>query len=846
MNHTPEQLAKMLQAMSPDERQRMIASIGDSVSQCFVPAPGPQTAAYYSKADLLLYGGMAAGGKSALIVGLALTAHNRSLIMRPQYTELTDLIDKALKFHGTRDGFSGASPPSLKTKDGRFIQFGACANPGDELSWQGQGHDLKCVGRDTPVLMSDGSYKAIQDICVGDMVQTLEGARMVTRVLPVRHDEAVALTVNGVTQIQSLTHEILTSSGWASAASRFAAYESRLSHFFYKFSGLISLKSLSGALRHKWHSSYLAQKTKQFRLFAGRLFSPVSGASCRRLTQESDCVLSCGAHQVRVPQFLSPLFLEARLAFSRLFASGLYLHFSPRGGAYVRSLSALQDFPKNCLSVFRFYGGRILQVTGLWTAPAYVLIYPHQSSYAGQSIPNYSANADIHLGQIHKYTHRLNRYAHPYTKEIRSADKALASASFSITPIGKVDLYDITVDEVNHFITYSGLVNKNCFDEVVNFREDQVRFIMTWNRTDIPGQRVRTVFASNPPVSTQGDWIIGMFRPWLDITHPNPAKDGELRWFITDKDGKDVEVTDSNPINDGYNSDGTVCMRIPKSRTFIRSSIDDNPYVSSDYKATLDAMKEPFRSALRDGNFMMARKDEDNQLIPTAWIREAQARWTPQLPQGVPMCAMGVDPAAGGPDETILAPRYDGYYPNVIAIPGADTPHPQDVAAKVIRYRKDGAIPVVDCGGGYGGGVVRHLEDNGIPSRAHKGANASNKRTKDRMHPFANKRAEVYYRFMEALDPSQDGGSTIALPPDTKLMSDLCSVRYSITSRGIVLETKDDMKKRLGRSPDRGDAVVLAWSDGPTIMQMKNGKWNNAKKEFPKSVMGHMLQRRPR
>jgi hypothetical protein len=525
---TPEEIERQLAALPKRKQKLVFEQTAKTIPQCFIPSPGPQREAYNCKADLLLFGGMAAGGKSALGIGLALTAHRKSLIMRPQYTELTDLIDKTIKFYGTRDGFNGSPPPSLKTADKRFLQFGACANPGDEFAWQGQEHDLKF------------------------------------------------------------------------------------------------------------------------------------------------------------------------------------------------------------------------------------------------------------------------------------------------------------------------------FDEVVNFREDQVKFIMTWNRTDTPGQRVRTVFASNPPVSTQGDWIIGMFRPWLDLTHPNPAKDGELRWFITDKDDKDIEVESSDPKEDGYRPDGTPRLLIPKSRTFIRSSIDNNPYISPDYKATLDAMKEPFRSAMRDGNFMLARKDEDNQLIPTEWVRAAQARWTPKPPEGVPMCAIGVDPAAGGPDETILAPRYDGYYPQMIVIPGVDTPFPQDVAAKVIRYRKGDAVPVIDCGGGYGGGVVRHLEDNGIPSKAHKGAESSNRRTKDRMHGFASKRAEVYYRFMEALDPSQDGGSSIALPPDTKLMSDLCSVRFTITSRGITLETKVEMKKRLGRSPDRGDAVVLAWSYGDTIAMQRGGKWEGSRKTLPKAVLGHMAQRRTR
>lgn len=785
---------------------------------------------------------------SALLVGMALTAHLRSLIMRPQYTELTDLIDKMIKFYGTRDGFSGSSPPSMKTKDGRFIQFGACANPGDEFNWQGQEHDLKCVGRDTPVLMADGSYKAIQDVVVGDMVQTLNGARKVTRVLPVRHDEAVSVTINGVTQVQSMTHEILTSRGWISAGDLIAACEPTLFRSFCKFSGLSVLRSWLNFLRHKSRNSYLAQKIKQFRLFVGRQYSRVSDAFYAVSSQGTDCVSSDGVSRVGLPRSLSKEsqgFLQGRI-YPR--PSGLYRHFSSRGATCGRSSSLLLGYLKSCLCVFRFYGVRILQSLGLSTSVICARLYLPQSGGAGKPIPTYFAGVGTALAGIQKYILRSRRYLHPYTKGICYSLTSLGiSEPLRVTPIGKVDLYDIEVEELNHYITNSGIVNKNCFDEVVNFREDQVRFIMTWNRTDTPGQRVRTVFASNPPVSTQGDWIIGMFRPWLDPTHPNPAKDGELRWFVTDKDGKDVEVADSNPIEDGYKPDGTKRMIIPKSRTFIRSSIDDNPYADPNYKATLDAMKEPYRSAMRDGNFMMARKDSENQLIPTAWVREAQNRWTEQPPAGVPMCAIGVDPAGGGDDETVLAPRYDGYYPEFIVIPGKETPYPQDVAAKVMRYRRDEALPIVDCGGGYGGGVVRHLEDNGIKAKAHKGAEKSAKRSKDRLYAFANKRAEVYWRFMEALDPSQDGGSTIALPPDQKLMSDLCSVNFSITSRGVTLESKDDMKKRLGRSPDRADAVVIAWSHGDSIIHKKDGKWERGgTRSFPKAILGHMAQRRLR
>ena len=48
----------------------------------WVPNPGPQTQAFLCEADELFYGGEASGGKTDLGIGLALTAHKRSLLLR--------------------------------------------------------------------------------------------------------------------------------------------------------------------------------------------------------------------------------------------------------------------------------------------------------------------------------------------------------------------------------------------------------------------------------------------------------------------------------------------------------------------------------------------------------------------------------------------------------------------------------------------------------------------------------------------------------------------------------------------------------------------------------------------
>jgi hypothetical protein len=73
---------------------------------------------------------------------------------------------------------------------------------------------------------------------------------------------------------------------------------------------------------------------------------------------------------------------------------------------------------------------------------------------------------------------------------------------------------------------------------------------------------------------------------------------------------------------------------------------------------------------------------------------------------------------------------------------------------------------------------------------------------------FANIRAYAYWSLREALDPEK--GDNLALPPDPELLGDLCAPRWENTVSGVRLEPKEDIKERLGRSPDRGEAVVLA------------------------------------
>ena len=339
------------------------------------------------------------------------------------------------------------------------------------------------------------------------------------------------------------------------------------------------------------------------------------------------------------------------------------------------------------------------------------------------------------------------------------------------------------------------------FDEITEFTESQYRFLTAWNRSAHPNQRCRIVCTCNPPTSAEGDWILRHWGAWLDPSRPNPAKPGELRFYTT-IDGKDVEFMTDEPVE----VKGKLVK--PRSRTFIPAKVQDNPYlINSGYIETLQALPEPLRSKLMFGDFSAGREDDAYQVIPTEWVRMAQERWKER--PDAPQTAIGVDVARGGADKTVIAVRYGNWLDELKTYPGTSTPDGPAAAALVMAQRRDKSIINVDVIG-VGTSVYDHLKgltDGVMPIN---GAERSTAKDKTGELRFVNLRAQYYWQLREALDPTS--GEDIALPPDTELLSDLCAPTWKLTIRGIQIEAKDDLIKRIGRSPDKGDAVVYAFA----------------------------------
>ena len=344
------------------------------------------------------------------------------------------------------------------------------------------------------------------------------------------------------------------------------------------------------------------------------------------------------------------------------------------------------------------------------------------------------------------------------------------------------------------------------FDEPTEITRTQYQFVIGWLRTIETKQRCRVILAGNPPIDEDGLWLVEEFAPWLDPDFYAPAPAGQLRWYYHDDNGRLQwqDTADSVEVN------GRSVK--PMSRTFIPATLDDNPHLTADgrYEQVLNALPEPLRSAFRDGDFRsMSQQGDPYQIIPTACVRAAQRRWLErEQPEGKPDIA-GHDVSRGGQDATTYVPRWGDYVGEVVTWPGRTIPDGPTAALRVHEQAEGNEPDSINVDViGYGSSSYDSLIGMGYEAVPVNVSVASTYKDKSGKLTMLNLRAELAWRMRDELDP--ENHSTLALPDDPELLRDLCSVRYVPLAGGKVkAESKDEIKKRIGRSPDKGDAVLL-------------------------------------
>ena len=156
-----------------------------------------------------------------------------------------------------------------------------------------------------------------------------------------------------------------------------------------------------------------------------------------------------------------------------------------------------------------------------------------------------------------------------------------------------------------------------------------------------------------------------------------------------------------------------------------------------------------------------------------------------------------------------LSKRYDNWFDELAFWPGAivtDGPVAAELVRQALGKEEPGALNIdVVAIGSSAYDSLKVMYANVVPVNASSGSDYRDRSGKLKMR---NVRAEYYWRMRDALDP--EFGDDVALPPGNKILADLCSARYSVSTAGVLVEDKDDIKKRIGRSPDKGESILLA------------------------------------
>ena len=366
------------------------------------------------------------------------------------------------------------------------------------------------------------------------------------------------------------------------------------------------------------------------------------------------------------------------------------------------------------------------------------------------------------------------------------------------------------------------------FDEAANFLEAQVRFLLGWLRSTDPTQFCQALLCFNPPTSADGRWIVNFFGPWLDKKHPlYPTNPGAIRYaaMLPDDQGgsKDMWLDRGDPfvLVDGqpcYEFDpadyAPTAIITPRSRTFIPARVTDNPHLyGTGYMAQLQALPEPLRSQMLNGDFAAGMEDDPWQVIPTAWVELAQARWRDPAIKP-PMDSLGVDVARGGMDRTTIARRHGNWFDRTLTYPGSQTPDGPAVRALAIGAMRDRAVIHIDVIG-VGASPYDMLKEAKQQVIGVNVAERSLAHDKSGRLSFGNQRSELWWKFREWLDPTNNTGA--ALPPEPELLGELCTPKWSLQGPIIVVESREQIVQRIGRSLDLASAYILGLLDTPKI-----------------------------
>lgn len=207
----------------------------------------------------------------------------------------------------------------------------------------------------------------------------------------------------------------------------------------------------------------------------------------------------------------------------------------------------------------------------------------------------------------------------------------------------------------------------------------------------------------------------------------------------------------------------------------------------------------------------MFPKVAEDMLIPYEWVEAANRRWKekqndiPNLRFG----RIGVDVAGMGRDNSVILPRYGNYVSEIIAFNSGGKADHMALAGRIKTFLDDkentAMIDTIGEGAGVYSRLIEQHCDNALSCKFSAGAKGLNDETG--IYTFANLRAYCYWAVRDWLNPAN--GYEPCLPTNDRLMEEAINTKWKFQSDGsIIIESKEEIKKRIHRSPDFMDALA--------------------------------------
>lgn len=582
-----------------------------------------------------LFGGRAGGGKSEILLAGALQYVDipgyAAIIFRRTLTDLKQpgaLIDRAHKWlSGTDATWSGAEHtwyfptwfPDGRPGHPAKLAFGYMGEADVETRYQSAEYQY-CVAPETPVLMSDGTYKPMCCVRVGDYVTTLNGSRKVLKTFKTRKP-CVRVTNGRVSQIQSTSHRILTLPFPKDDGS------TKLGPTLYTASWQSYLKYDGPVKADESQDQDLLRKRLQ-RLLRSHLWMEKDALSA---DGQNGCTEYYHQHPENQQPLLSSVLAEHAVPVTHSSSPYSLAHETSDVLQVLQELSCLGG----CSADSRRYGE-----SATWTGDTHPRD-PQIRDGAGRRI-QFCLHEDGQ-GNTPRCSPRMRvGYAHPYDSGRGFHSCFSVDGTFFYEPLGdsRYEVCDIQVEGSSHYITQGGFVNSNCgWDEVT--QHEEAHYLYLFSRLRRIACPIHQVDSKGSPVWDDGCSLCSLYRqvPLRVRSATNPggrghewvrnrfAIDYDRKWtvqnaneFLEEKVSEEDLATPEECIQ--RNIDPVFVGRHP-TRKFIPSYLRDNPYIDQqNYEESLENLPPTERRRLRFGDWT----DNPDSRFKRKWSKKYSIR----------------------------------------------------------------------------------------------------------------------------------------------------------------------------------------------------------------------------